>query len=174
MTGSGQNLFINIYVEDATEIAAGVPYLISYPGNRADILNPTFPAAVCTATAPDAVTRDGVTFQGMFAPVHITTYAENTTEDYLFLGENNRLLWPNDDGSSMRGFRAYFIIHRNNIPAAAAPRGTAARIMQRDNTATGIEQVQGDEVQSTKLLRDGQLIIIRNGVEYNANGQMLK
>ena len=174
VTGGGQNLFINIYVEDATEIAAGVPYLISYPGNRADILNPTFPAAVCTATAPDAVTRDGVTFQGMFAPVHITTYAENTTEDYLFLGENNRLLWPNDDGSSMRGFRAYFIIHRNNIPAAAAPRGTAARIMQRDNTATGIEQVQGDEVQSTKLLRDGQLIIIRNGVEYNANGQMLK
>lgn len=174
VTGSGQNLFINIYVEDATEIAAGVPYLISYPGNRADIVNPTFPAAVCTATAPDAVTRDGVTFQGMFAPVHITTYAENTTEDYLFLGENNRLLWPNDDGSSMRGFRAYFIIHRNNIPAAAAPRGTAARIMQRDNTATGIEQVQGDEVQSTKLLRDGQLIIIRNGVEYNANGQMLK
>ena len=174
VTGSGQNLFINIYVEDATEIAAGVPYLISYPGNRADILNPTFPAAVCTATTPGAVAHDGVTFQGMFAPVHITTYAENTTEDYLFLGENNRLLWPNDDGSSMRGFRAYFIIHHNNIPAAAAPRGTAARIMQRDNTATGIEQVQGDEVQSTKLLRDGQLIIIRNGVEYNANGQMLK
>ena len=40
--------------------------------------------------------------------------------------------------------------------------------------ATGVENVQGDNVQSTKVLRDGQLIIIRNGVEYNANGMMVK
>ncbi len=39
---------------------------------------------------------------------------------------------------------------------------------------TRVENVQGDNVQCTKMLRDGQLIIIRNGIEYNVNGQMTK
>ena len=39
---------------------------------------------------------------------------------------------------------------------------------------TGVENVQGNNVQCTKVLRDGQLIIIRNGIEYNVNGQMTK
>ena len=38
----------------------------------------------------------------------------------------------------------------------------------------GIEDVQGDDVQCTKVLRDGILFIERNGVEYNANGMMVK
>ena len=41
-------------------------------------------------------------------------------------------------------------------------------------TPTGLDQVPSDKVQCTKVLRDGQLIIIRNGVEYNADGKMLK
>ena len=39
---------------------------------------------------------------------------------------------------------------------------------------TGVENVQENQVQCTKVLRDGQLIIIRNGIEYNVNGQMTK
>ena len=39
---------------------------------------------------------------------------------------------------------------------------------------TGVENVQGNNVQCTKVLRDGQLMIIRNGIEYNVNGQMTK
>ena len=39
---------------------------------------------------------------------------------------------------------------------------------------TGFEEVQSDKVQSTKVLRDGMLIIIRDGKEYNAQGQLMK
>lgn len=39
---------------------------------------------------------------------------------------------------------------------------------------TGVGQIPSDQVQSTKMIRDGQLIIIRNGIEYNVNGQMTK
>lgn len=39
---------------------------------------------------------------------------------------------------------------------------------------TGVENVQGNNVQCTKVLRNGQLMIIRNGIEYNVNGQMTK
>ena len=180
VTGSGQNIFINVYVTPADHIEAGIPYFISYPSSHGDIVNPTFPNVVCTQTTPGSVTRDGVTFQGMFGPKHITTYAENVAagknEDYLFLGANNRLLWPNNDGTSMRGFRAYFILHRDNIPASRAPRGSNARIVMRDNTATSVETVESGElrVESIKVLRDGQLIIIRNGVEYTADGKIVK
>ena len=41
------------------------------------------------------------------------------------------------------------------------------------DTATDITNVQGN-VQNTKVLRNGQLIIIKNGVEYNVSGQKVK
>ena len=40
--------------------------------------------------------------------------------------------------------------------------------------ATDVESIQPSAVSSQKVLRDGQLVIIRNGVEYNAAGQMVK
>ena len=42
------------------------------------------------------------------------------------------------------------------------------------NATTGVESIQNSAISSQKVLRDGQLIIIRNGVEYNAAGQMVK
>jgi len=41
-------------------------------------------------------------------------------------------------------------------------------------TTTGIDDVQGDNVQDTKYLREGQLFIIRDGKVFNANGQQLR
>ena len=42
------------------------------------------------------------------------------------------------------------------------------------DATTDIESIQPSAVSIQKVLRDGQLIIIRNGVEYNANGQTMK
>ena len=38
----------------------------------------------------------------------------------------------------------------------------------------GLENVQGDEVQSTKVLREGAIYILRNGHIYNINGQQIQ
>ena len=38
----------------------------------------------------------------------------------------------------------------------------------------GIENVQGDEVQSTKVIKDGQVLILRNGKTYTMQGQEVK
>ena len=38
----------------------------------------------------------------------------------------------------------------------------------------GVENVQGSKVQSTKVIRDGQLLIEKNGVLYNAQGAVIK
>ena len=41
------------------------------------------------------------------------------------------------------------------------------------DTETGVESVQSSEVSVQKIIRDGQIIILRNGVEYNVNGQII-
>ena len=42
------------------------------------------------------------------------------------------------------------------------------------NQATGVDNVQGDKVQSTKVIENGVLYIIRDGKKYNAQGQVIK
>ena len=41
-------------------------------------------------------------------------------------------------------------------------------------SSEGIEDVQGDEVQSTKVVKDGQVLILRNGKTYTMQGQEVK
>ena len=49
------------------------------------------------------------------------------------------------------------------------------RIVFRENTATGVENTESAKMdESAKFLRNGQLFILRNGVEYNANGALVK
>lgn len=43
-----------------------------------------------------------------------------------------------------------------------------------DNTPTGAESIQGSAIRTEKILRNGQLIIIRNGVEYDATGVVIR
>ena len=41
-------------------------------------------------------------------------------------------------------------------------------------SSTGVENVRSDKVQCTKVLRDGQLYIIKNGETYTTQGQLVK
>ena len=47
-------------------------------------------------------------------------------------------------------------------------------IFSNEQNATGVENVQGDNVQSTKVIENGVLYIIRDGVRYDAQGQVVK
>ncbi|MBR3408130.1 MAG: hypothetical protein IKG86_04740 [Paludibacteraceae bacterium] len=49
-----------------------------------------------------------------------------------------------------------------------------AEIPKSPAITTGVENVQGDNVQSTKVIENGVLYIIRDGVRYNAQGQIVK
>jgi hypothetical protein len=173
VSGSGKDLSIDILVEDATAIEAGVPYLISYPANHADIVNPVFSGLSDFITTPGAASADGVTFQGMFAQVHIDPYTADREQDYLFLGANSQLMWPEaGDLTSMRGLRAYFIIDRATLTTAMAPVGARARFVDVRKTPTAIESVSSSVC--TKAIENGALIILKNGVKYNAQGQIIK
>ena len=65
----------------------------------------------------------------------------------------------------LKAHRAYVVVGNN------APK----RMRFVFDTETGIDPVTDNPSPVTqKVLRDGQLIIIRNGVEYNVNGQIIK
>ena len=47
-------------------------------------------------------------------------------------------------------------------------------VFNQEQVATGVENVQADKVQSTKVIENGVLYILRDGVKYNAQGQIVK
>lgn len=47
-------------------------------------------------------------------------------------------------------------------------------VFNEENSTTGFDQVSSDQVQSTKFIRNGQLLIEKNGKTYNAQGQIVK
>lgn len=74
---------------------------------------------------------------------------------------------------TLTAHKAY--IDLNNLPGGAtnAPRRLRF-VFSEEKVATGMENVQGDNVQSTKVLENGVLYIIKNGVRYDAQGQIVK
>ena len=59
-------------------------------------------------------------------------------------------------------------------PALAPGRRRISMGVQSEQVATGIGNVQGDEVQSTKVLINGQLFILRGEKIYDATGRLVK
>ena len=154
-------------------IVAGRPYFIKYnsvdPLSQLDFTNVTIEKADLEA---NEVTFNGVTFRGTFAPVYMAKQdAINLNGGYMFLGVNNNVYWPGQEGS-IKPFRAYFIV---KVSGAGMPlRKGMPAVLEETDSATGLESIQPSVGSSQKVLRDGQLFIIRDGVWYNAQGIIVK
>lgn len=71
-------------------------------------------------------------------------------------------------GTNLGAHKAYMILNTPN------PNNAPVRfVFKHQDQATGIEDVQSNNVPS-KILRNGQLIIIKDGKEYNVQGQTIK
>ena len=113
--------------------------------------------APATATAANVL-------QGVF---ELTTIPA----DSWFLNGNQ--LWCSTGSQTAAANRAYLT---NITPANAAPVPGRRRINMaiQANAPTAVDHVLGDKVQGVKVLRNGQLYIIKNGIKYNAQGQIVK
>ena len=174
-TVSGETL--NIEFSPVTSIEAGKPYFVKFanPADLGDALDRLdFMNVVIDKTAPQEVTHGGLTMTGTFVPKAVSAQESATDgEGVLFLGPSNRLYWPSTDGN-IKPFRAYFSI--SSSTPSPIRRGMPARIVEREDTATGVGEVESQksngEIQ--KVIENGQLIIIRNGEKFNAQGQIVK
>jgi uncharacterized repeat protein (TIGR02543 family) len=153
---------LKLFFTKRTAIEAGKPYLIQ---PQDDVANPEI-AGVTIDNTPRPSVFDGVTFTGVFSP---TVLADS--ESLLFLGTSNTLYMSS--GGTMKGLRGYFEL---TTPGSQAAARRSARIILHEESATGLEnteyRVQNTDTQ--KILREGKLLIIRDGKTYNAQGALMK
>ena len=151
---------LNLEFDDATSMTAGKPYLIK---PASDVANPKF---------------IGVTIDKTLNPTYTTkanfvgnTVVESLTasENLLYLGANDKLYWLGAD-YDMPGMRGWFVV---TTPKSAI-RG--ARIVDQNRVPTGIELVQpeNDSRAAQKVIENGQVIIIRDNIRYNVQGQRIQ
>jgi len=151
---------LNLNFSAVSEMEAGVPYIIK---PAADVANPKFIGVTIDKTL-NPVNTTNADFVGNFVAGTIPA-----SENNLFLGANNTLYFPTVD-MPILGMRAYFVIH--DAPAGAVKR---ARIIEREQIITDVELVaEQPNAKSQKILRNGQLIIIRDGNMYNVMGAKLQ
>lgn len=155
----GDELTLTFSEDPLDAIDAGKPYLVK---PSSELANPTF-----TNIAPNSLVStttntetEYVDFIGVLAPTLLTGGDKNT----LFLGADNELLWPEAD-ASIKGMRAYF-----SVKGEAQQAAKRARIVMNKDAATGLQNTE-HRTQTQKILRDGQIIIIRDGKEYNVMGK---
>ena len=88
---------------------------------------------------------------------------------YVLSCENNLVGFYHYTASNLNPHKAYITLGG----ASSAPKRLRF-VFNQEEVATGVENVQGAEVQSTKVIENGVLYIIQNGAKYNAQGQMVK
>ena len=152
---------VYVTINDAQSLSAGVPYLVRFEEGE-DINAMTFNDVTVTATSGGATESTVMNFNGILRPTELTA-----SEEYLFLGANNTLYWP-EASAELKGFRAYFKV---NTGAGAPPRGMRACLHEGPvSNPTSIENTFIDSAVE-KRIENGQIIIIKDGIQYNILGQ---
>lgn len=163
VTGTGTDLTLNVTIDLVDAIEAGKPYLVSFPSGS-DITSMTFRDVVIATATPQTIASAGLSMVGILAPTDL-----DDTDNMLFLGANNTLYWS-DGSNPLKGFRAYFEIDGSS--QAPIRHGMAARIVQKtDMTTSATTITQQSYVQ--KYVSNGQMVIVRDGIQYNVLGQMI-
>ena len=81
-----------------------------------------------------------------------------------YLGPNNTLYQPQGSLQS-KGFRAYFTL------AASLGSKVRARVIMNNQEMTDLDIISADTATAQKIIENGQVYILRNGVRYNLQGQ---
>lgn len=157
----GETLMLNF--SPVTALEAGKPYVIQPASN---VSNPTFEGVRISETEPASpLADDNILFHGVLVPTSLTGGNKNL----LFLGAGNELFWP-EATDNLKSFRAYFEI----LGGVVLSPGRVRMAFNSEKAAQGLESIQDSAVRIQKVIRDGKLIIIRDGKEYNAQGILIR
>ena len=150
---------LKVETVECPTIEAGKPYLVV---PTEDITGPILLKDVTikdidVAAVSNTVENNGikVSFQGILNGGGQT---DGTTE--YWIGNGGYLYY---DVTNKLGLRAMFTI-------TGMPAGMRARVVTSENAATDVENITNSENTTIKVIKNGQLIIIRNGEKFNAQG----
>lgn len=156
-----------VFDDDVEDLEAGVPYLIK-PESGDNVTSMTF-----NGVTIDKTSRPAEDSHYQFIPLFSQKVVSNTGEQdksVVYLGAGNQLYWAGAT-CTIKGFRAYL---KAKNPESPAMKAVKRMVIDRYNTPTGIENTSAKLGESQKILRDGQIVIIRDGIEYNLMGQKVK
>ena len=162
--------FYNIYEQNAEElylefiptssIQAGEPCLVVTPSGSFDANDGFMIEDVIISTTPQPVQVGAVTMM----PVLDNGYEMTSANEY-YVWEGGLYCAGTYDMTS-KGLRAYFL--------SSSPLPVRARVVLKDNEATSIPLVGVETgTQVRKIMKDGQIIIIRGEEQYNIQGQRI-
>ena len=151
---------INLVFEEVTSMDAATPYLIK-PAQNVDA------GILLEDITIDVIPNEITTTDAKMIPILKT---ENFTgqNNTFFLGAGQNLYNRSADGK-IKALRAYF-----QFPglSTAQLQQLRARVVFNENTETAVDNILSTDA-PVKVIENRQLIIIRNGVKYNVQGQKL-
>ena len=163
------NDVVDIYLKQVSALQAGKAYFAMYDGSATDLDTLEFRDVTIDATVPNEVSDANLELHGIYNPFELTA-GDKTT---LYLSKNNKLYYASKAGY-IKGFRAYFSVEDGSPMAAAIRRGAPIYIRDGHGTPTGVESpMTNDKLQIRKVLENNQVVIIRNGVKYTIQGQVI-
>jgi hypothetical protein len=153
---------LKLNFEEVTAMQAGVPYLIK---PLQDIKDPMLFDNIVMGNSVGAQERefDGITFRGVMKPTELPN------QNILMLVANNRL--ATSTGGTMLGNRGYFVIGDNlqNMPKRAE-----IAIVKGAPSSDDYIHIDDYQPSVTKVLENGVILIIRDGVKYNLMGARVR
>lgn len=147
-----------VYIASVTKLQAGVPYIFLATGTEL------------------AVYSDGTTAAtpGDHNGLHGTFDDETQVALGNYILKDNELR-PSDGTAKVNANRAYLVM--SEVPGGAPQQMPGRRYIgmsvQGENAATGLDNITNGENTTIKVIENGQLIIIRNGEKFNAQGVRL-
>ena len=146
-----------VYLESVSELEAGVPYIFEKTASKIVVARNGDPVA----TAGNA--------NGL-----VGTFTDETVVaagNYILY---NNQLRPSDGSAKVNANRAYLVMEdvKGGKPTQMPGRRYIGMDVQGENVETGVEDLFTTDA-PVKVIENGQLIIIRDGVKYNVQGQKL-
>lgn len=147
-----------IHFNTAIAVEAGTPYLFR-PAST--INSPVFKGVTINMQAATVLApADGlVSMTGTYSPMQVP-------DGKWYLGPNNTLYQPQGTVKT-KGFRAYFTL------ASSLGNKVRARVVMNGQISTDFDLITTDSATARKVIEDGQVYIVRNGVKYNLQGQKI-
>ena len=150
---------LHLQFSRTTSIEAGKPYIIQTAASGYD--------------AEDGFTIEGVTVTTELTPIELSGITmvpvldgggrlENANEYFL---SNSALYCAGDYPRDLQGLRAYFTSNSSKT--------LRARVVFDDNEETSLPTITNPNNNVQKIVKNGQLIIIRGENQYNAQGQTI-
>ena len=149
-----------VYLESVDALEAGVPYIFEKTANT------------ITVTCQGEAVAEAGSANGL-----VGTFTEITVPDGDYILYNDAFCTNEPAGTlnKIRANRAYLDMDAvtGGAPVQMPGRRYIGMSVQGENEETGFENIVAPEGKAMKVLIDGQIIIIRDGVKYNAQGQKL-